>query len=78
MKDYWIATNPEEAKKKITDSDLKKVEQGKLKEEDLYPLQLKRITKKELNTLKDDLEVIAIKSKMETGYELTPQIIKVD
>ncbi|UZW66473.1 hypothetical protein OC195_00085 [Priestia flexa] len=76
LKDYWIATNPEEAKKKITDSDLKKVEQGKLKEEDLYPLQLKRITKKELNTLKDDLEVIAIKSKMETGYELTPQIIK--
>ncbi|OZT11467.1 penicillin-binding protein [Priestia aryabhattai] len=76
LKDYWIATNPEEAKKKITDSDLKKVEDGKLKEEDLYPLQLKRITKKELNTLKDDLEVIAIKSKMEAGYELTPQIIK--
>jgi cell division protein FtsI/penicillin-binding protein 2 len=42
----------------------------------LYPLQLKRITKNELLSVKDDLEVIAIKSKMEGGYALTAQIIK--
>ncbi|TYR78985.1 penicillin-binding protein 2 [Priestia megaterium] len=76
LKDYWIATHPKAAAKKITDADRKKVENGELKEEDLYPLQLKRITKSELHSLKDELEVIAIKSKMESGYELTPQIIK--
>lgn len=38
-----------------------------------------RITQEELKELsKDDLEVLAIKSKMNTGYKMTPQIVKKD
>ncbi|MBU8855033.1 penicillin-binding protein [Priestia megaterium] len=76
LKDYWIATHPKAAAKKITAADKQKVKEGQLSEDDLYPLQLKRITKNELLSVKDDLEVIAIKSKMEGGYALTAQIIK--
>src|SRR6478609_7876411 len=57
LKDYWIATNPKAAAKKITAADKQKVKEGQLSEDDLYPLQLKRITKNELLSVKDDLEV---------------------
>lgn len=76
-KDYWILTRPKEAEKLITDEDRKKVKDGKLKEDDLYQLQLDRITEDKLNELTDqDLKVLAIKRQMDSGYALTPQYIK--
>ncbi|MGF0352512.1 penicillin-binding protein, partial [Bacillus licheniformis] len=61
-KDYWILTRPKEAEKLITDEDRKKFKDGKLKEDDLYQLQLDRITEDKLNELTDqDLKVLAIK-----------------
>ncbi|WP_396652957.1 peptidoglycan D,D-transpeptidase FtsI family protein [Metabacillus arenae] len=78
-KDYWIVTRPEKAEAKITKEDLQNVEDGKMKEEDLYQLQLNRITAEELAEITDEeLKVLAIKSKMDSGYALTPQIIKND
>lgn len=76
LKDYWIMLNPKEAEKKISDSDRSKVEAGEMTDEELYNRQLSRITKRNLQTLADDLEVLAIKRQMEAGYAQTPQIIK--
>ena len=76
-KDYWILTRPKKAEKLITDQDRKKVKDGKLKEDDLYQLQLDRITEDKLKELTDqDLKVLAIKRQMDSGYALTPQYIK--
>ena len=48
-----------------------------VKEDDLYQLQLDRITEDKLNELTDqDLKVLAIKRQMDSGYALTPQYIK--
>lgn len=77
QKDYWILTRPKEAEKLITAADRKKVKDGKLSEDDLYQLQLKRITKDQLNELtKKDMKILAIKRQMDSGYALTPQYIK--
>ncbi|WP_110114365.1 penicillin-binding protein 2 [Bacillus sp. CGMCC 1.16541] len=76
LKDYWLIKHPKKAEAKLTEQDLEKVKNDEMEEKDLYKLQLDRITKKELQTLKSDLEVIAIKIKMDTGYALTPQIVK--
>ncbi|MRC99883.1 penicillin-binding protein, partial [Bacillus thuringiensis] len=48
-KDYWMLTRPDEAKKLITAEEKQKAEDKKLSEDDLYQLQLKRITDKQLN-----------------------------
>jgi penicillin-binding protein A len=74
LKDYWILTRPEEAKKKITKAELSN---KKLSNQDLYKLQLKRINESELSTITEaEKEIAAIYSKMAAGYALTPQIIK--
>ncbi|ALC81636.1 penicillin-binding protein [Bacillus gobiensis] len=76
-KDYWILTNSEKAKSLITSEDRQKLEDGKIAEEDLYQLQLERITEEKLSELTDeDLKVLAIKRQMDQGYPLNPQFIK--
>ncbi|KWU61006.1 peptidoglycan D,D-transpeptidase FtsI family protein [Priestia megaterium] len=76
MKDYWITIHPQKAKGKINKIDLKRVEDGSMTDLELYNLQLSRITQHELESLKGDLEIIAIKRQMEAGYSQTPQIVK--
>ena len=76
-KDFWILKNPEEAAKKVTDAEKKKVENNEMEESDLYKLQLSRITKKEYDSFsKKELEVLAIYREFSSGYALTPQIVK--
>ncbi|NPC93322.1 penicillin-binding protein 2 [Bacillus sp. WMMC1349] len=76
-KDYWILTRPKQAKKLVNRSDRQKVKQGKISEDDLYQLQLNRISKHQLSQLtKTDLEVLAIKRRMDSGYPKIPQYIK--
>lgn len=56
---------------------MKKVEEKKLEEKDLYKLQLSRITEKNINDFtKDELEVLAIFREFNSGYALTPSIVK--
>ncbi|UYP08766.1 peptidoglycan D,D-transpeptidase FtsI family protein [Priestia megaterium] len=76
MKDYWIMLHPKEAEQKITKADRKKVQDGEMTDDELYQRQLDRISKKDLESLKSDLEVLAIKRQMEAGYANTPQIVK--
>lgn len=76
IKDYWIMLHPKKAKQKISETDLQKVENGSMTDEELYKRQLDRITVQELKSVTDSLEVLAIKRQMETGYAQTSQIIK--
>ncbi|MFD2446072.1 peptidoglycan D,D-transpeptidase FtsI family protein [Bacillus sp. CGMCC 1.16607] len=76
-KDYWIMKNPVRAKEKITKSEWTKFAEKKLTNKDLYKLQLERITEEELKELtKKDLEIRAIFQEFNSGYALTPQIVK--
>ena len=76
-KDYWILLYPEEAKEKITDEEWALFKAGELKDEDLYQLQLDRITKQEQNDFtEEELQILAIKREMDSGYPLTQIIVK--
>ena len=71
-KDFWIIKNPEKAQALISHKELTLLEN-----EDLYKLQLKRITEDHLKELTaDDLEVLAIFREFNSGYALTPSIVK--
>ncbi|MBW7641895.1 peptidoglycan D,D-transpeptidase FtsI family protein [Geobacillus thermoleovorans] len=81
MKDYWILTHPKEAKQKVSEQERKKLaDQGLTQKEidkKVYEWTLDRITKQDLAQIsKAELEVIAIKHEMESGYALTPQTVK--
>ncbi|WP_440480394.1 peptidoglycan D,D-transpeptidase FtsI family protein [Rossellomorea aquimaris] len=81
-KDYWIIKNKEEAEEKVSEEEIKKLQNNEdLSEEEVnakvYKMRLDRITEKELSSLTDkDLEVIAIYREFTTGYALNPQIVK--
>ncbi|PEJ35886.1 peptidoglycan D,D-transpeptidase FtsI family protein [Bacillus pseudomycoides] len=82
-KDFWMQLNKKRAKAKIT-----KQEEGKFREKGIEGKELdkrieelrrKRITEEELGELTpQDLQVLVIKSKMSSGYQMTPQVIKKD
>ncbi|GAA3332423.1 hypothetical protein GCM10020331_092490 [Ectobacillus funiculus] len=65
-------------RKKITSEDLQLYKKSKkIDDKELYSRQLARITEQELNELTPgDLKVLAIKRQMNSGYAMTPQIIK--
>ncbi|WP_251551395.1 peptidoglycan D,D-transpeptidase FtsI family protein [Neobacillus muris] len=76
-KDFWILIHPEKAKKKITENEWDLFEQKKLDDDKIYDLQLDRITEEDLNSLTpQELEVCAIWREMNSGYALSPQIVK--
>ena len=82
-KDFWMQLNKEKAPKKITKQDvanlkMKKIE-GKELDKKIEELRRERITEEELHELTHlDLKILAIKSRMSSGYSMTPQIIKRD
>ncbi|MBT2693477.1 penicillin-binding protein 2 [Bacillus sp. ISL-55] len=76
-KDYWILTNEERAREKISEKEWSQYDEKKLDDKALYNLQLDRITENELSELTDeDLEILAILRDMMSGYALSPQIVK--
>ncbi|SFC50973.1 Cell division protein FtsI/penicillin-binding protein 2 [Bacillus sp. 491mf] len=78
-KDFWILLNEDRAKEKVTKKDDADFKAKKIDDKQLAQRQLNRITESEINELTpEDLKVLAIKSKMEGGYAMTPQIIKKD
>lgn len=82
-KDFWMQLNKKRADAKVTKEDENKLREKKIEGKELdkkvEELRRERITAEELSELKpEDLEVLAIKSKMNAGYKMTPQIIKKD
>ncbi|MFB5282705.1 peptidoglycan D,D-transpeptidase FtsI family protein [Peribacillus sp. Hz7] len=76
-KDFWLLTHQKEAEALITDKDLELVKNHKLEEKDLYKLQLERIKETELDKFTaDELEILAIFREFNSGYALTPSIVK--
>ncbi|WP_270179188.1 peptidoglycan D,D-transpeptidase FtsI family protein [Alkalihalobacillus sp. CinArs1] len=74
LKDYWILTQPDKAKAKLSDK-----EWGELQPKDAYQLQIDRIDEKDLKEITEDpeeMKVAAIKREMDTGYALSSQSIK--
>jgi penicillin-binding protein A len=72
LKDYWMFTRPKQAEKKVSKSEAKD-----LSDQEIYQLTLDRITKKDLRQIKPkEMEVVAIKRELDSGYALTPQIVK--
>ncbi|WHX38734.1 penicillin-binding protein 2 [Mesobacillus sp. AQ2] len=77
MKDFWMLKHPEEAKDLITEKEMDQFRNKKLKNKDLYKLQIERITEEHLKQLSEqDIEELAIFSIMNNGYKFVPQIIK--
>ncbi|MRS08800.1 peptidoglycan D,D-transpeptidase FtsI family protein, partial [Bacillus anthracis] len=82
-KDFWMQLNEKRAAEKVTKEDESKFRkqeiEGKELDKKVEELRRERITQEELSELsKEDLEVLAIKSKMNAGYKMTPQIVKKD
>ncbi|MEH7548957.1 peptidoglycan D,D-transpeptidase FtsI family protein [Neobacillus vireti] len=76
-KDFWITNHPKEAKAKITKKEWAAYNQKKIDDKKIYQLQLDRVTDKELNSFKpEELETLAIYRQFNSGYSLTPQIVK--
>jgi penicillin-binding protein A len=83
MKDYWILTRKEKAEKKVSKKERERLEKQGLSQKEIdkkiYELTLKRITPDDLREItKKELEIIAIKHEMDSGYALTPQTVKND
>lgn len=79
--DFWILRNPEQAKKKITNKDEKKLRDKELEndeyDQEIYKLTRERITEAELNSFSEqELEILAIFREMSSGTMLSPKIIK--
>jgi penicillin-binding protein A len=78
-KDFWILKHPKEAEAKVTEKEWALYEQKKLDDKQIYKLQLDRITEKEINSIKGEtLRTLAIYRQFNSGYALTPQIVKVN
>ncbi|PGS55090.1 penicillin-binding protein 2 [Bacillus sp. AFS041924] len=83
-KDFWLLTNPKDAKKLVSKKEDKQLK-AQFKDDDpgynkaYYQLQLDKITEDNLKSLEKDenaLEILAIYKQMSAGYALTPQTIK--
>ncbi|MGZ7149293.1 peptidoglycan D,D-transpeptidase FtsI family protein [Bacillus sp. BC08] len=82
-KDFWMQLNPKLAEnlvsKKEIDTFREKDISGKKLDKKIEELKRKRVTDKNLQELANtDIKVLAIKSKMTSGYQMAPQIIKKD
>ncbi|HDR7518269.1 penicillin-binding protein 2 [Bacillus mobilis] len=82
-KDFWMQLNPKLAEnlvsKKEIDTFREKDISGKKLDKKIEELKRKRVTDKNLQELTNkDIKVLAIKSKMTSGYQMAPQIIKKD
>ncbi|MGM0750789.1 MAG: peptidoglycan D,D-transpeptidase FtsI family protein [Bacillota bacterium] len=80
--DFWLLSHPDKAEKLVSEDELKKLEDDEdLTKDDVnkkvYELQLERITEKDIKSFtKQEEEILAIFREFNTGYALTPQIIK--
>ncbi|OTY38147.1 penicillin-binding protein [Bacillus thuringiensis serovar pingluonsis] len=82
-KDFWMQLNPTLTEKLVSKIEINKFRDkditGKNLDKKIEELKRKRVTDKNLQDLTDkDIKVLAIKSKMTSGYQMAPQIIKKD
>jgi penicillin-binding protein A len=80
QKDYWLNKNPDRGDEKVPAEEREKLKEkleGKEYDQKIYDLKLERITEEDLQELTDqDKEILAIYIAFNSGYALTPQIVK--
>ena len=77
LKDFWYASNKEEAQNKITSQELQKYKERKFDDNDLEDLIYERITEEDLSIYNDlDKEAAYIYYLMNKGYSYAEKIIK--
>ncbi|TFD92525.1 penicillin-binding transpeptidase domain-containing protein [Jeotgalibacillus sp. R-1-5s-1] len=77
QQDFWIRENQERAEAKITEEEQALYDEGELEQNEYDALIRERITEEELAELTpQQMEVLAVFRQMQTGYNLSPQIIK--
>ncbi len=81
MKDYWILTRKDRAEKKVSEAEKNALKKQGLSDKEIdkkvYELMLERITPDDLKEItQKELKVLAIKRELDSGYALTPQIVK--
>jgi cell division protein FtsI/penicillin-binding protein 2 len=73
LKDYWLASNPDEAKELLKEKELT------LKPSETYKLQVERVPEDEIAAMKKDpqeLELAYIFKQFSSGYQYEPQVVK--
>lgn len=77
FKNFWIKNHPDEAEKKITDAEWKKLDERKLTSDDIYELKIERVTTEDLSIYTDlDKKAAYIYTLMNTGYSYDEKVIK--
>lgn len=77
LRTFWVKSNLKKARAKIKDSEWQKVKERKMTTDDIYALEKKRITEKELDSLTDeDREAAYIYYLMNKGYSYAEKTIK--
>ncbi len=77
LKVFWVKTNKEKAKKKITKKEWDKYEKRKLSAEDIEEYKIERVTEKDLEKYDEsDKKAIYIYTLMNKGYSYAEKTIK--
>ncbi len=77
LKEFWMADNPEKANNKITNQEWQKLQNRKLSSNDIYYLQLSRITDEDLAIYDEhDLDAAYLYYLMNKGYSYEEKTIK--
>ena len=77
LREFWIKNNKKKARAKITDEEWKQLDERKLTNDDIYNLELERITPEELALYTEaDKKAAYIYKLMNTGYSYDEKILK--
>lgn len=77
LKEFWLAQNDEEAKKRITEEEWEKLEQRKLDQSDIENLKIDRITEDDLSIYQEeDKKAAYLYYLMNRGYTYDDKVIK--
>ena len=77
LRDFWIKNNKKKARAKITDEEWKQLDERKITNDDIYNLELERITPEELAVYTEtDKKAAYIYKLMNTGYSYDEKVLK--
>jgi len=79
LKEFWLANNNEEAKKRITEKEYQQLQERKITSDTIYRLKMERITEEDLDKYDDEDKAAAyMYYLMNKGYSYDEKIIKDD
>ena len=77
LRQFWVESNANEARKKITNKELQLLKERKITNNDIYKYKIERVTEEELNTFNNiDKEAAYIYYLMNKGYSYAEKVIK--